>query len=374
MKLKKAICCVVTLITLAMLPACGGKDAAEDTGSLPSSQNGAMSSGMISEDGIPVEDSNSFSDPTGNEDSPATVDPNTMTADERRELLMSSEENLPYYMRSTMSEERIDYRVNVYRYGLNFVNEHAVSSDGDLYDDLCRNIFSYADSSQEICVTGTVEWCSRDGNFTQFLVEDDYVWKDIYFSVIAYADVPVLEGDSVTCFGYVNGTDLYTTTYENGSVSEQEFPSISLEDMFLNASTRKVADMATLNSLTYYEGSPNYSDTEMDFFFFGTAAGYYNENYITPDAVNGHPYTVYGYYYEPERNRYTCMIRYAEFEYPSGEYTTMTVSPYAIDFRTTDGAVQSAYATFENFVPSTLPLNTNVVVNGHLHDWYRLFG
>ena len=68
------------------------------------------------------------------------------------------------------------------------------------------------------------------------------------------------------------------------------------------------------------------------------------------------------------------MIRYAEFEYPSGEYTTMTVSPYAIDFRTTDGAVQSAYATFENFVPSTLPLNTNVVVNGHLHDWYRLFG
>lgn len=62
----------------------------------------------------------------------------------------------------------------VSQYGLNFVNEHTVSSDGELYDDLCRNIFSYTDSAREICVTGTVEWCSRDGSFTEFLVKDDY--------------------------------------------------------------------------------------------------------------------------------------------------------------------------------------------------------
>ena len=112
----------------------------------------------------------------------------------------------------------------------------------------------------------------------------------------------------------------------------------------------------------------------MDFFFFGSDAVYYNENYLAPDTVNSHPYTVYGYYYEPEQNRYTCLIRYTEFQYPDGEYTTMTVSPYAIDFKTPDGAIKSAYAAFENAVPSTLPLNTNVAANGHMFDWYRLFG
>lgn len=374
MSLKRVFCSVMALAMLALLPACGGENDAADTGLLIPEQTEAVTNSLVSHDGTPVEDPNTPSDPTGSEDAPVTVDPNEMTADQRQELLMSNEENLPYYMRSGMSEERMEYRFNVYRYGLNFVNEHAVSSDGELYDDLCRNIYSYTDSAREICVTGTVEWCSRDGSFTEFLVKDDYAWKDIYFSVMAYTDVSVLEGDSVTCFGYVNGTELYTTTYENGSVSEQEVPSIYLEDMFLNTGGQKAAGEAALSGLTFYEGSPDYSDAEMDFFFFGSDAVYYNENYLAPDTVNSHPYTVYGYYYEPEQNRYTCLIRYTEFQYPDGEYTTMTVSPYAIDFKTPDGAIKSAYAAFENAVPSTLPLNTNVAANGHMFDWYRLFG
>ena len=159
---------MMVLILLAVLPACGGKDAAQNTGSLPPDHSETMTGDVISQDGTPVEDPNTPSDPTGSEDAPVTVDPNTMTADERQELLMSGEENMPYFMRSDMPEERMEYRFNVYRYGLNFVNEHAVSSDGELYDDLCRNIFSYAYSAREICVTGTVEWCSRDGSFTEF--------------------------------------------------------------------------------------------------------------------------------------------------------------------------------------------------------------
>lgn len=373
MKMKKALRGAMVLGILIMLSACDGKDAAADAGSLPPDRTEAMSSDVVSQDSVPVEAPNEPLGPTGS-DTPAVVDPNTMTADERRELLMSNEENLPYYMRSGMSEERMEYRFNIYRYGLNFVNEHAVSSDGDLYDDLRRNIFSYTDNAREICVTGTVEWCSRDGSFTKFLVKDNYAWEDLYFSVMAYADVPVLEGDPVTCFGYVNGTELYTVTDESGSVSEQEFPSIYLEDMFLNTSGRKVAEEAVLSSLTFYEGSPNYSDAEMDFFFFGSDAVYYNGNYLTADTVNGHPYTVYGHYCESEQNRYTCLIRYTEFEYPDGEYTTMTISPYAVDFKTPDGTVQSAYAAFENAVPSALPLNTNILANGHMFDWYRLFG
>ena len=374
MKMQKTLCFVMILITLGMLSACGANDTVADTNPSPSENSENTENDIVSHDGEPTENPNEPSDPTGSDGSPVTVDPNTMTADERRELLMSNEENLPYFMHSEMSEERMEYRFNVYRYGLNFVNEHAVSGDGDLYDDLRRNIFSYTDSAREICVTGTVEWCSRDGSFTEFLVKDNYAWEEIYFSVMAYTDVPVLEGDTVTCFGYVNGTELYTTTYENGSVSEHEFPSIYLEDMFINNSGRKVAEAAVLSSLTFYEGSPNYSDAEMDFFFFGSDAVYYNENYLTADTVNDHPYTVYGYYYEPELNCYTCLIQYSEFEYPDGEYTTMTVSPYAIDFKTPDGALQNAYAAFENFVPSTLPLNTNNSANGHMYDWYRRFG
>ena len=198
MRLKRVFCCVMALTILAVLPAYGGENAAADTGSLTPEQTEAVTNGLVSHDGTPVEDPNTPSDPTGSEDSPVTVDPNEMTADQGQELLMSNEENLPYYMRSGMSEERMEYRFNVYRYGLNFVNEHTVSSDGELYDDLCRNIFSYTDSAREICVTGTVEWCSRDGSFTEFLVKDDYAWKDIYFSVMVYTDVPVLEGDPVT--------------------------------------------------------------------------------------------------------------------------------------------------------------------------------
>ena len=161
MKRKRVFCCVMALVMLAVLPACGGENDAADTGLLIPEQTEGVTNGL-------VEDPNTPSDPTGSEDAPVTVDPNEMTADQRQELLMSNEENLPYYMRSGMSEEQMEYRFNIYRYGLNFVNEHAVSSDGELYDDLCRNIFSYADSAREICVTGTVEWCSRDGSFTEF--------------------------------------------------------------------------------------------------------------------------------------------------------------------------------------------------------------
>lgn len=365
--MKKRLCCMVALGIILSLSGCG-KTTDLDTQSFPSGSSEYGSESYISQDGEPVEDPYEPSDPT---DSNGMIDPNSMTADERRELLMEQdEENKPYYQQTDMSEERMEYRFNVYRFGLNFVNEH-ISSIADLYQDLQRNIFSYTDSARDICVTGTVEWCSRDGNFTQFLIKDSYAWQDIYFSITADTDVPVLERDTVTCFGYVNGSDLYTTTYSNGSTSETTYPSLHLKDMFIGSGSQKIADETVLRTLPFYTGFPDLSDVEIDF-FFGIDAVYYNQDYISTDMINDHPYTVYGYYYEPDQNRYTCLIRYLQFEYPEGEYTTMTLSPYAIHFQTPDESVRNAYKAFDNAVPSTMPLNTNNTANGHMFDWYRV--